>query len=76
MPSGKEPVNRTVKLNFWVTPEEEKKIRERMAHLGITNISAYFRKANAIGYELAMRFTKGRNAFIVATHIDKQTYNG
>ena len=28
-------------------------------------------EANAIGYELAMRFTKGRNAFIVATHIDK-----
>lgn len=27
--------------------------------------------ANQIGYELAMKFTKGRHAFIVATHIDK-----
>src|SRR5699024_10021966 len=28
-------------------------------------------KANEIGYELAMRFTKGRHAFIVATHTDR-----
>lgn len=28
-------------------------------------------EANKIGYELAMRFTKGNHAFIVATHIDK-----
>ena len=28
-------------------------------------------EANAIGYELAMKFTKGRHAFIVATHTDK-----
>lgn len=28
-------------------------------------------KANKVGYELAMRFTKGKHAFIVATHIDK-----
>lgn len=27
--------------------------------------------ANRIGYELAIRFTKGNHAFIVATHIDK-----
>ena len=27
--------------------------------------------ANKIGYELAMKFTKGKHAFIVATHIDK-----
>jgi len=27
--------------------------------------------ANRIGYELAMRFTKGRYAFIVATHTDR-----
>jgi hypothetical protein len=27
--------------------------------------------ANAIGYELAKRFTKGRHAFIVCTHTDK-----
>ncbi len=28
-------------------------------------------EANRIGYELAMRFTKGRYAFIVATHTDR-----
>jgi len=28
--------------------------------------------ANKLGYELAMRFTKGRHAFIVATHVDKR----
>lgn len=27
--------------------------------------------ANKIGYELGMRFTKGKHAFIVATHVDK-----
>ena len=27
--------------------------------------------ATNIGYELAMRFTKGRYAFIVATHTDR-----
>lgn len=29
------------------------------------------KEANEIGYELAMRFTKGKHAFLVATHIDK-----
>lgn len=28
-------------------------------------------EANRIGYELGMRWTKGRHAFIVATHVDK-----
>ncbi len=28
-------------------------------------------EANKIGYETAMRFTKGKHAFIVATHVDK-----
>ena len=28
--------------------------------------------AQQIGYELAMRFTKGKHQFIVATHVDKQ----
>ena len=28
-------------------------------------------EANAIGYALAMRFTKGKHAFVVATHTDK-----
>lgn len=29
-------------------------------------------EANRIGYDTAMRWTKGRNAFIVATHIDRE----
>ena len=28
-------------------------------------------EANKIGYETAMRFTKGKHAFIVATHVDR-----
>ena len=28
-------------------------------------------EANRLGYELAMRFTKGKHAFIVCTHVDK-----
>ena len=28
-------------------------------------------EANRLGHELAMRFTKGRNAFIICTHTDK-----
>lgn len=28
-------------------------------------------EANRIGYELAMRFTKGKHAFIVSTHVDR-----
>ena len=29
-------------------------------------------KANELGYELAMRFTKGKHAFVVSTHTDKE----
>ena len=29
-------------------------------------------EANRLGYELAMRFTKGQHSFIVCTHIDRQ----
>ncbi|MFI3215088.1 MAG: relaxase/mobilization nuclease domain-containing protein [Eubacteriales bacterium] len=29
------------------------------------------KEANRIGYETAMRFTKGNHAFVVATHIDR-----
>ena len=28
-------------------------------------------EANRVGYELALQFTKGNNAFVVCTHIDK-----
>jgi hypothetical protein len=42
-------------------------IRQSFAHGEITP-----EEANEISYELAKSFTKGRNAFIVATHIDKE----
>ena len=29
-------------------------------------------EANKVGYELAMRFTKGKYAFIIATHTDRE----
>ena len=29
-------------------------------------------KANELGYELAIRFTKGKHAFVVSTHTDKE----
>ena len=32
-------------------------------------------EANRIGHELAMRFTKGNHAFIVATHIDRNHHH-
>ena len=32
-------------------------------------------EANQVGYETAMRWTKGKHAFIVATHIDKSHIN-
>lgn len=28
-------------------------------------------EANEVGYETGMRFTKGKHAFIVATHVDR-----
>ena len=31
-------------------------------------------EANKVGYELAMRFTKGKYAFIVATHTDRSIF--
>ena len=29
-------------------------------------------EANEVGYETGMRFTKGKHAFIVATHVDRE----
>ena len=36
-----------------------------------TTADAAAEEANKIGYETAMRWTKGQHAFIVATHVDK-----
>lgn len=35
---------RSVKLEFWVTPDEKAQIEQKMAELGTENLSAYLRK--------------------------------
>lgn len=42
--------NRDVQLHFMVTEQELEWIKERMAELGITNLSAYLRKMAVDGY--------------------------
>ena len=43
---------RNVPVNIWVKPEEWEAIQERMASLGIQNMSAYIRKMALNGYVL------------------------
>lgn len=71
----------TVDLDFAFTKKEYEQITGRKS--GSTDVIAYqirqaFKpgevspeEANRIGYETAMRWTKGKHAFIVATHTDK-----
>lgn len=42
--------NRDVQLHFMVTEQELEWIKDRMAELGITNLSAYLRKMAVDGY--------------------------
>ena len=42
--------NRNVQLHFFVTEPEAELIKEHMAELGITNLSAYLRKMAVDGY--------------------------
>lgn len=35
---------RSVKLEFWVTPDEKAQIEQKMSELGTENLSAYLRK--------------------------------
>ena len=42
--------NRNVQFHFMVSEQEAEQIRERMAELGITNLSAYLRKMAVDGY--------------------------
>ena len=35
---------RSVKLEFWVSPDEKEQIEQKMAELGTENLSAYLRK--------------------------------
>lgn len=71
----------TVDLEFAVTKNEYEKNTGRVA--GAKDVVAYMirqsfkpgeitsEEANKLGYETAMRWTKGKHAFIVATHTDK-----
>lgn len=71
----------TVDLEFAVTKNEYEKNTGRVA--GAKDVVAYMirqsfkpgeitpEEANQVGYETAMRWTKGKHAFIVATHTDK-----
>ena len=42
--------NRNVKLEFWVTPQEQELIQHKMEQLGTANMSAYLRKIAIDGY--------------------------
>lgn len=79
--SSYECVPETVDLDFAYTKKEYEQITGRKS--GSTDVIAYqirqafkpgevtAEEANRIGYETAMRWTKGKHAFIVATHTDK-----
>ena len=49
--AGKKRV-RSTSVCVWLSPDEQAKIRERMADVGISNLSAYMRKMALNGYIL------------------------
>lgn len=49
--AGKKRV-RSTSVCVWLSPDEQAKIQERMADVGIRNLSAYVRKMALNGYEL------------------------
>lgn len=49
--SGKKRI-RSTSVCVWLSPDEQAKIRERMAEVGIRNLSAYMRKMALNGYVL------------------------
>lgn len=51
---------RSVPLNIWVKPEELEAIQERMASLGVQNMSAFVRKMALNGYVLNVDLTPVR----------------
>ncbi|MBQ3702502.1 MAG: plasmid mobilization relaxosome protein MobC [Oscillospiraceae bacterium] len=48
--------DRSVKVTFWVTPEERAQIQAKMDTIGVTNMSAYLRKLAIDGYALRLDF--------------------
>ena len=74
---------RSVPLNIWVKPEELEAIQERMASLGVQNMSAFVRKMALNGYVLNVDLAPVRelvsrrcsnNLNQVAIHVN--TYGG
>ena len=51
MVAGKKRIRNTL-LHIWLSPDERAKIQERMADVGIRNLSAYVRKMALNGYVL------------------------
>ncbi len=49
--AGKKRI-RSTSVCVWLSPDEQAKIRERMADVGIRNLSAYMRKMALNGYVL------------------------
>ena len=80
--TGYECSPRTVDAEFLLAKQQYAEINGR--DQGDKNILAYHIRqsfkpgeitpefANKLGYDLALRFTKGKHAFIVATHVDKK----
>ena len=72
----------TVEVEFFLSKSEYESLTGRESK-GTDDVIAYQirqafypgeitpEEANKLGYELAMQFTKGQHAFIVATHVDK-----
>lgn len=52
---------RNVPLMIWVTPQERSLIEEKMAQLGIGNMSAYLRKIAIDGYVVKLELTELSN---------------
>jgi len=78
--TGYECDPRTVDTEFLMTKQEYYRITGRTHQRDVLayHLRQSFKpgeitpeEANRLGYELALRFTKGRHAFIVATHTDK-----
>ena len=72
---------RTIDSQFLLSKREYKEITGRTQERDVIayQIRQSFKpgevtpeQANQIGYQFAMRFTKGEHAFMVATHIDKR----
>lgn len=49
--AGKKRIRNTL-IRIWLSPDEQAKIQERMANVGIRNLSAYMRKMALNGYVL------------------------